>query len=297
MNILVTGGAGYIGSVLTEKLLEIGHKVTIVDNFRHGFHGILHLVTHPNLEIINRNILDPNRDYLIDKDFIFHLASLTSVKDCDENKIEAFKINATILDGLAYDACKTPILYTSTTAVYGDRGGELVDENSNVMSTATSVYSSSKLSGEQYLKKYDNIIILRLATIYGVSPLMRSHSIVNDFVRWAVRYKSIIIYDDKTMRPYMNILNCVDGLIYVMDNKNKFIGRIYNLIGHNAYKYEIARAIYKHIKFDYFKSEYSDPYKQDFRIDSGNFSRLGCKFIYSKYAAIRDLIKLYSFHD
>lgn len=297
MKILVTGGAGYIGSVLTGKLLELGHKVTVVDNFRHGYQGIVHLATHPNLEIIKRNILDPNRDYLKDKDFIFHLAAITSNKDCEDNKVEAFRINGSVLDDIAHGACKTPVLYTSTTAIYGDRQGGHVDEGASVLSSIHGVYSHSKYTGERFLGKYDNSIILRLGTVYGVSPMMRPHSIVNDFVRMAVQDKIITVYGADTLRPYIHVRDCANGLISAMDNPNDMMGNTYNFFTSITSKKAIALYLQGPTDCEVFISEKIEKFPQNFNISFSDIGFYDINSIHSILSSIDSLIKLYSFYD
>jgi nucleoside-diphosphate-sugar epimerase len=298
MKILVTGGAGYIGSVLTGRLLELGHKVTMVDNFRHGYHGILHLVRNPNLEVINRNILDPNRDYLKNKDFIFHLAALTSNAACEANKDEARQVNGALPWNIMLinypEILDIPFLYTSTTAIYGDRKGAIVDKGID-LSLFTSTYSKTKLIGEQHLEYNEKAIILRLGTVYGVSPLMRPNALVNDFVRSAVQDGIIVVYGADTFRPYLHIQDCVNGLISAMNEAENLFGNAYDFFHSNYQKATMAYIIQSLTDCEVLISDHTEEFPQNFRLEHD--LKLPVRFEKTFEMGIKELIKLYSFYD
>lgn len=290
MNICVTGGAGYIGSVLTERLLNLGHKVTVVDTFLHGYHGIMRLAGHALLTVVERDIRHENRDYLDKQDVVFHLAAISNIKGCEENRTLAWDVNRTATVDIAKSLGRDALLiFASSTAMYGDRGGAIVPDGVILYSTH-GVYSQTKLDAERALQHDDNTIILRLATVYGVSPLMRPNSIVNDFVRMAVQDKRIVLYDGLTKRPYLHIDDCVDYFISAMDNAG-VRGSCYNSPGLSHSKGMIIEYIQDQIGFELLLSSSRDNYIQDFVI---NYLEVNLKRTLPD--GIRDLVKLYSFY-
>ena len=292
VNICVTGGAGYIGSVLTERLLSLGHKVTVVDTFLHGYHGIMRLAGHPSLTIINRDIRHENRDYLNKQDVVFHLAAISNIKACEENKALAWDVNRTATVDIAKHLHRDALLiFASSTAMYGDRGGRIVPDGVILYSTQ-GVYSQAKLDAEQVIQNDDNTIVIRLATVYGVSPLMRPNSIVNDFVRMAVQDKRIVLYDDLTTRPYIHIQDCVSGLIESMENRQGTRGEHRNLWATSYKKNHVVRLIHNQLEFEVLSLPVSDGFIQDFQLEFFVQPWLN----HNLPDAVRDLIKLYSFY-
>jgi len=295
MNILVTGGAGYIGSVLTEVLLSLGHRVTVVETFLHGYSGILHLANHANLEVINRDIRSPDKDYLKGKDVIFHLAALAGNVACERNQNDAFAINDFATSEIARLSSRDALLiFASTTAIYGDRNGKVVGEKSEIHPNG--FYSLTKWRAEQKLKGQNNIIVLRLSTIYGVSSLMRPYAIVNDFVRWAVQEKTLDLYNESSTRPYMHIQDCINGLIFAMENSERMMDKTYNLRGANYSKRNVCYAISKQVEYDLVSSEITETFPQNLLADFSRIRDLGFHCQHTLDDGIRELIKLYSFY-
>lgn len=296
MNICVTGGAGYIGSVLTERLLSLGHKVTVVDTFLHGCNGLIGLAGHSMLKVIERDIRHEKRDYLNKQDVVFHLAALSNIGICERYKDDAWSINRNVVAEIAKHLSRdTLLVFASSTAIYGDRAGETVTEEPIIYSV-NGTYQQTKLDAESRIRNDDNTIILRLATVYGVSPLMRPSCIVNDFVRMAVQDKALMLYDAKTVRPYIHIKDCVDGLIFAMENAEEMDKEIYNLGNYNHKKRVIANAIREQVDFELFNSFIKSPFPQDFEADFSKIEKAGFKCRHSLSNGIHELIKLYSFY-
>lgn len=292
MNICVTGGAGYIGSVLTERLLSLGHKVTVVDTFLHGYHGIMRLAGHPLLTVVERDIRHENRDYLNKQDVVFHLAAISNIKGCEENKALAWDVNRTATAEIAKGLhCDAILIFASSTAIFGDRGGDVVISPWPLKSTH-GIYSQTKLDAEGLIDKRNNTIIVRIGTVFGVSPLMRPNSIVNDFVRMAVHDKKIVLWDSLTARPYISIDGCVNYLIAAIENKKK--KELLTILEGQCLKRDIVNTIRKQVEFELILSSSRDKHIQDFRFNiSAHYEDI---FARELHDGIRDLIKLYSFY-
>lgn len=295
MNICVTGGAGYIGSPLTERLLNLGHKVTVVDTFLHGCNGLIWHSSHPNLKVIERDIRHEKRDYLNKQDVVFHLAALSNIGICEKYKDDAQSVNRTAVVEIAKHLSRDVLLiFASSTAIYGDRAGETVTEEPIIYSV-NGTYQQTKLDAENRIMNDDNTIILRLATVYGVSLLMRPGCIVNDFVRMSIQGKALMLYDAKTIRPYIHIKDCVDGLIFAMENAEEMNKKTYNLGDCNYTKRVIANEIQTQVDFELFNSFVKAPFPQDFIADFSKIQSVGFECSRDLSDGIRELVKLYSF--
>ncbi len=176
--ILITGGAGYKGLILTQKLLDAGYPVTILDNFMYGFEPILHLATNKNLTIIKHDIRNPFPE-IKNYDVIYHLAGISGFPACASNPHSAQLINVEATRSLIESVDRGQMfINASTTSLYG-KSGEPCNEETFVDPVST--YAHTKLAAEKILSQYENVVSLRFATVFGVSPRMRMDLMVNDF--------------------------------------------------------------------------------------------------------------------
>ena len=220
MNILVTGGAGYIGVVLTDSLLRAKHSVTILDNFMYGFEPVLHLLRDKNLRVVNKDIRNLESSDLTDYDVIFHLAAISGYPACEANPHSAQIINIEATKKLV-DFIKGSdqlLIYASTTSLYGKKGFDC-DETSEV--APVSLYGTTKYAAEQIVMDRNNSISLRFATVFGVSPKMRNDLLVNDFTCKAISERSIVIFDGNSKRTFLHISDAVGGYMLALENYQK----------------------------------------------------------------------------
>ncbi len=297
MNILVTGGAGYIGNLLAQALLEQGHKVTIIDNFMYGYEPVLHIVPYPNLEIIKTDIRNQDLSYLQDQDVIFHLAAISGYPACEANPNSAKLINLDATARIAEHLAKDQLLiYASTTSIYGATG-EISDEDIEV--SPVSLYGVTKYEAEQVLMQRENSISLRWATVFGVSPRMRAGLLVNDFVEKAVHEGTLVLYAGDSKRTFMHIKDCVNGYLVALDHAEQMRGQIYNMGSEelNFSKREIAEHIQRYVSFEIIDSSFGDKDVRHFYVSFAKVRALGYACKYTLDDGVRELVKLYRFYD
>ena len=183
-NILITGGAGYIGSMLITNLLDFGHKVTLIDNLAYPKDAINHLFVNKNFNFIKEDACKDKviKKYMTNKDYIIPLAALVGAPLCEKNKRKAIKTNiGSIKTILKYKKKSQKIIYLTTNSGYGiGEKNKYCDENSELR--PVSLYGKTKNLSEELVRKKDNHICFRLATVFGYSYRMRTDLIVNNFV-------------------------------------------------------------------------------------------------------------------
>ena len=294
--ILVTGGAGYKGSVLTKKLLDKGFKVTVVDNFMYGYDSLLHIATHPNLTIIKHDIRNGVPD-LKKFDVIFHLAGISGFPACASNPNSAQLINVEATKKLADDLAHGQLLINaSTTSMYG-KSGNPCDEETNVDPVST--YAHTKLAAETYLRNKQNVVNLRFATVFGASTRMRMDLMVNDFTYKAVKEGVLVLFDSFAKRTFIHVQDAADCYIFTMENFSKMKGEVFNAGGNNLNysKEEIANLINEKIKFTIINSELKDKDLRHFVVNFSKIETLGFIPKISLSTGIDELLRLYSFYE
>lgn len=296
MKILITGGAGYKGIVLTTQLLEKGYKVTILDNFMYGYEPVLHLVKNKNLNIIKADIRN-KIDHLSRYDVIFHLAGISGYPACAANPHSAHLINVqatrNILRKLGTNQF---IIYASTTSFYG-RSGEPCNEKTPI--NPFSVYANTKYMAEQITLEKENSVALRFATIFGFSPKMRIDLMVNDFTYKAVKEGVLVLFDSFAKRTFMHIEDAARCYLFTLDNLDKMKSGIYNAGGNhlNYSKLEIANMIKEKVEYNIIDSQVQDKDLRHFIVNFDKIEKLGFKPKISVEEGIDELLKVYKFYE
>lgn len=295
-NILVTGGAGYKGVVLTEKLLNKGHKVTVLDNFMYGYESLLHLALHPNLTIEKKDIR--NGVESINKyDVIFHLAGISGFPACAANPHSAQLINVEATRLLASSLAPGQMLINaSTTSMYG-KSGLPCDEDTPV--DPVSNYAHTKLAAENILREKPNVINLRFATVFGPSTRMRMDLMVNDFAYKAVKEGVLVLFDSFAKRTFIHVRDAADCYIFAMENYDRMKGGVYNAGGNslNFSKLEIAEKISNKVKYNIINSELTDKDLRHFVVNFNKIEKIGFKPAITLEQGIDELLKLYGFYE
>lgn len=299
MKILVTGAAGYIGSVMVPELLKAGHTVIALDNFMYNQASLLDCCYDEKLTIVRG---DARREELIAKhikgvDFIFPLACLTGAPACDKDIAGA---QATNLDAvkiiLKLRNKEQKIIFPNTNSGYGiGQEGIFCDETTPL--NPISLYGRLKVEAEKEILKQDNAVVLRLATVFGVSPRMRLDLLVNDFTYRALNDGFIVLFEAHFKRNYIHIRDVVRAFMHCMDNFDKMKNEPYNvgLSDCNISKMGLCEEIKKILPNFYFVEAAigEDLDKRNYIVSNVKIEKTGFKPGFSLQDGIRELIKGY----
>ena len=250
--ILVTGAAGYIGSMLCTKLVNLGFEVVAADILKYDKNSLSHLFYFNNFYFVKADISKPTiiKKLLKGCDFIIPLAALVGAPLCERYKKEAKKINVeSIKLILKYINNKQKIIYPTTNSGYGvgDKN-KFCNENSPL--NPISLYGVTKAHAEELILKRKNSICFRLATVFGFSYRMRTDLLVNHFVQKAVRTNKIEIFEPYFRRNYIHVRDVVNAFVFAINNFNELKNNVYNLglSSANLTKLALVRKIQKYYK-------------------------------------------------
>ncbi len=298
MNILVTGGGGYIGSVLVGYLLNEKYNVTVIDNFIYEPNTLANYCNNKKLQIIKSDIREYNLLKKIIKNFdvIIPLAGLVGAPLCKSEKFSAKSINLDSNLRLFKLVSKNQLIIMPTTnSAYGTgKTGEIFDENSKL--NPISIYSEHKLIVEKELMKHKNSISLRLATVFGMSPRMRIDLLVNNFVYRAVIDKYIALFESHFKRNYVHIRDVSRAFVYCIKNSKNMKNNIFNLGLDNANlsKKELCELIKKKTELNIYEDDYKkDEDQRNYIVSNKKILKKGFKFKFSLEDGIDELIKGY----
>ncbi len=300
--ILITGGAGYIGSLLCEYFLNSNFDVTVVDNFNFSQNSLNSYYYKKNFKVFKQDVRDIEkiRPLISKNDIIIPLASLVGAPLCDLKKKEAEDINlASIIEMIKIMSKDQYIIYPTTNSGYG------VGEKNKFCTEETklnpiSLYGKTKVNAENYItENFENSTRFRLATVFGCSPRMRLDLLVNDFVYRAVKDKFIVLFEANFKRNYIHIRDVCNAFMFSIDNHQKVKGETFNLGLSNANfsKKELCEKIKKIVgDFEIVQSEIGkDIDKRDYIVSNEKIEKKGFKPIFSLDDGIKELVKLYSF--
>ena len=281
MKVLVTGGAGYIGSVLVPKLLAAGHHVTVVDSMRHNAPTLLSVVGAPAFEFVRGDVRNDQLMAPLYKsaDLIVPLAAIVGAPACDRVPDDATSINfAVVQKMLAQLSPRQLVLYPTTNSGYGKTsGGSFCTEDSPLK--PVSLYGRTKVDAERAILEWPNAITFRLATVFGASPRMRLDLLVNTFVYEAHTRGYITIYEKDAKRNYVFVDDVADCFLYSLDHFDAMKGRCYNLglDEANLSKAELADVVKRHYpKFAVNYNEiHKDPDQRDYIVSNARLREAG----------------------
>lgn len=302
--VLVTGGAGYIGSVFVPELLRAGHSVTVIDNFMYNQTSLFDVMYNKNLTLARGDVRDEEliKKHIAGVDTIFPLAGLVGAPVCDkypemakETNLDAIKMIISLRDKTSQK-----IIFPNTNSGYGymEKGTSYCDETSPLH--PVSLYGELKIEAEKALLGDGEAITLRLATVFGTSPRMRIDLLMNNFVYTAVKEGSVEIFEPHFKRNYVHVRDVAKALIHSMDNFEEMKNEPYNvgLSDANLSKLELCEEIKKQIpEFSYTISEGKDPDKRDYIVSNEKIEKTGFKPDFSIQDGIAELIKGYQIID
>ena len=297
--ILITGAAGYIGSVLVPELLEEGYEVIAIDNFMYKQSSLLDCCSDKKLIVVRGDARDENliSKHIKDVNFILPLACLTGAPLCDKDPISAKSTNLEAIKLILKLRSKNQgIVFPTTNSGYGiGKEGISCDENTPL--NPISLYGRLKVEAEKAILDSGNGIALRLATVFGISPRMRLDLLVNDFVYRAINDKSIVLFESHFKRNYIHVRDVARAFIHCLKNFEKMKNEPYNvgLDDANLSKLELCQEIKKQIpELVIIESEIGkDPDKRNYIVSNAKILKTGFKPRYSLQDGIAELIKGY----
>ncbi len=300
-SILITGGAGYLGSVITKHLLEQGYRVTCLDSLRHKQYSVFNFAENSNFEFIYGDVRNKE---LLEKilpkfNVIIPLAAIVGAPACDLHPVDAESINRDaiiMINELRRNDQK--LIYPTTNSGYGTKTGDVYCTEETPLEPI-SLYGITKVEAEKaLLEGGKDAITLRLATVFGTSPRMRTDLLVNDFVLRAMRDGYIVIYEKDFKRNYIHIKDVARVFEHCIVNFESMKNKAYNvgLDDANLSKEELAEKIKGYIpKFETVYMEIGeDPDKRNYIVSNQRLMGTGFKTEYSLDYGIKELIKGYS---
>jgi len=299
VRILVTGAAGYLGSVVVPELLKKGHEVTALDNFMYNQSSLLNCCFQEKLTIIRGDARDKE---LISRclkkvEVIFPLACLTGAPLCTRDPIAARTTNLDAINMILELRSKGQrIIFPTTNSGYGiGQKDKFCDENTPL--NPISLYGQLKVEAEKSILSSGNCITLRLATVFGVSPRMRLDLLVNDFTYRAVYDRFIVLFEAHFKRNYIHIRDIARVFIHCIDNFENMKDQPYNvgLSDCNISKRGLCEEIKKQVpEFHIIESEIGkDPDKRDYIVSNKKIESKGFNPDFSLQYGITELLKAY----
>ncbi len=298
--ILVTGGAGYLGSTMVPDLLSAGHKVTVLDNFMFKQASLNHCCHHPNFNIIKGDIRqkDTMSAAMKDADVIIPLAALVGAPLCSLDSIGAKTINHDAIQLMLKLLSKDQIVLMPTTnSAYGTGDKDNYCNEESAL-RPISQYAIEKVEIEKELMQHHNAVSFRLATVFGMSPRMRIDLLVNDFTYRAVNDKFVVLFESHFKRNYVHVRDVSRVFQHAITNHDLMKGEIYNvgLSDANVSKKELCEHIQKQIPGFIFIDEQigKDPDQRNYIVSNEKIESTGFKTEFSLERGINELIKGYT---
>ena len=298
-NILVTGGAGYIGSTLVPALLKRGYVVTVLDSLIFNQSALLDCCADPNFEFIQADICDHDlvNGILSEFDIVIPLAAIVGAPACRRNPSLTRLVNYDSQMNIVKNvSVEQKVLFPTTNSGYG------VGEKDAYCTEETplqpiSEYGRTKVEIEKVFLDRGNAVTFRLATVFGMSPRMRMDLLVNDFVYRAVKDKAIVLFEEHFRRNYVHVRDVVKAFLFGIENYEKMKGEPYNvgLSSANLTKLQLAEKIKEYVpKLNiHFANIGEDPDKRDYIVSNDKIESLGWKPDHSLDDGIKELIKGY----
>lgn len=297
MKILITGGAGYLGSTLSEHLLNLGHEVTVLDNLLYKQLSLLHLFKRNGFNFILGDVRDRDalKKQVNQHDVIIPLAAIVGMPACKQNPDLAQDVNFRQIEFIADNVGKSQrIILPNTNSQYGSSETIITEESPF---KPLSLYAQTKCDAEDLILQRGKGISLRLATVFGVSPRMRQDLLVNDFVYRALVDQFLVLFEAHFKRNYIHVQDIAQTFEFMIDHYDRAVGQAFNvgLSSANLSKLELAQKIKEHlpgliIKEDNFKEDFD---KRNYIVSNLKLESLGWAPKYDLDYGIKQLINAY----
>jgi nucleoside-diphosphate-sugar epimerase len=300
MNVLITGGAGYLGSVLTPTLLQGGHRVAVLDSLLFRQASLADCCQYESFEFVRGDCRDEAvmKPLLAKADVIIPLAALVGMPLCKVDAVGARTVNQEAVEMICRMASKEQrIIYPTTNSGYGiGEKGKFCTEETPLR--PISLYGITKSNAEGSVLSRGNSVTYRLATVFGVSPRMRIDLLVNDFVYRAVNDRALVVFEGHFKRNFIHIRDVARLFAFTIENFETMKGRPYNfgLEDANLSKLELCAKIKAHLpSFVYLEAPIGeDPDKRDYIVSNQRILSTGFKMEWDLDRGIRELIKGYA---
>jgi len=297
MKVLITGGAGYLGSTMAEYFLRKQYEVTVLDNLMYKQLSLLHLFKHEKFKFVQGDVRNTEllKELVTTHDIVIPLAAIVGMPACKSNPELTVDVNykqiKNIVDWLSNDQ---KLIIPNTNSQYGS-SDSIITEDSPFK--PLSLYAQTKCDAEQYVLDKSNGIVLRLATVFGVSPRMRQDLLVNDFVYKSVTDGYLVLFEANFKRNYIHVQDIAQTFLFMVSNYNICNHNVYNvgLSDANLSKLELANKIKEHvpslvIKQDEFKEDFD---KRNYIVSNQKLENLGWRPSFSLDYGIQQLISAY----
>ncbi len=298
-HVLVTGGAGYLGSVLCEHLLDAGFRVTAVDNLMYRHQTLFHLCAHPAFDFVFGDVRDETlmRRLVADADVLIPLAAVVGAPACDRDPWLAQSVNVDAIRHLnRLRSLSQLVIFPTTNSGYGTKSDEVYCTEDTPLEPI-SLYGQMKAQAEAELLAAPRAISLRLATVFGMSPRMRLDLLVNHFVYAAVKDRCIVLFERHFKRNYVHIRDVAECFLYCIEQADALVGRCYNLglDTANLSKEELALKVKEHVpEFQITFAPFgTDPDKRNYIVSNQRLRDAGFEARRSLDEGIEELLKGY----
>lgn len=297
--VLATGGAGYLGSVLCENLLNAGYQVTVVDNLMYGQQSLFHLCANPAFDFVRGDVRDEGLigQLVKDADVLIPLAAVVGAPACNRDPWLAQSVNVEAIRLL--NRLRSPdqlVIYPTTNSGYGTKSNDVFCSEETPLDPIT-LYGQTKVEAEIELLNHPNTISLRLATVFGMSPRMRLDLLVNHFVYAAVTEGYLVIFEKDFKRNYIHVRDVADCFVHCIQKAQRMVGKAYNagLDAANLSKEELALKVKEYVPnfYVHFSEIGSDPDKRNYIVSNQRLREAGFEAQRSVDEGIRELLKGY----
>ena len=293
MKVMVTGGAGYLGSMLVPMLIKEGHDVVVYDKLNFGIHSILPFAASKQVQIVRGDVR--NKDQLAHAadgcDAFIHLAAIVGVPACAAEPTLTESTNLIGTRNVIDVAGSRPLVFASTGSTYG-AVNDICTEETPI--NPLSLYGSTKAEGE-FMAREQGAVALRFATVFGLAPRMRLDLLVNDFVYKAIHEKVIVLYEGHFRRTFLHVRDAARAILFAFNNHATMEGEAFN-VGHETLNYtkrEIAKIIQQKIDYNLYEADIGqDADKRDYEVSYEKIRSRGYDIETDLNRGIDELIKV-----
>ena len=298
MKVLITGGAGYLGSVIVGKMLNAGHEVVVLDKLLFNQTSLLQYTSNLKFKFIYGDVRNVTllEQLCNDAEVVIPLAAIVGFPACAADPKLAKEINFDQIFNIVKFAKDKKILYPNTNSGYGIGVGQTECTEESPL-TPISVYGQTKCDAENFLRANTSAITFRLATVFGVSPRMRTDLLVNDFTYKAITDKYIVVFEKNFKRNFIHVEDVASAFLFMLENYDDYRGEVFNvgLSDANLSKQELLEKIQLHVR-DFavsYNDFYEDPDKRDYIVSNAKIEATGWYPEWSLDGGIAELIMAY----